>query len=100
VDEITFKVAEEAKDAPTATAILCPFYRADIPYRKIGDDIVLNKPADGQMAFMHGRVTDFATKTPIMGATVWHASTNALYEHQTKLNSIWEQSSARTHVQL
>ncbi|KAJ5232246.1 hypothetical protein N7468_005202 [Penicillium chermesinum] len=84
VDEITFKLAEEAPDAPTATAILGPFFRADTPYRENGTDIVFTKPKDGQMTFMHGRVLDFTTKKPLVGATVevWQASTNGLYEQQ------------------
>lgn len=84
VDEITFKLAEEAKDAPTATAILGPFFRADTPYRENGTDIVFTKPKDAEMTFMHGRVFDFATKKPLVGATVevWQASTNGLYEQQ------------------
>ncbi|KAJ5684421.1 uncharacterized protein N7477_000766 [Penicillium maclennaniae] len=84
VDEITFKLAEEAKDAPTATAILGPFFRADTPYRDNGADIVVTKPKDGEMVFMHGRVMDFVTKAPLVGASVevWQASTNGLYEQQ------------------
>ena len=33
---------------------------------------------------MHGRVVDFETKQPLVGATVevWQASTNGLYEQQ------------------
>ncbi|KAF7121637.1 hypothetical protein CNMCM5793_009108 [Aspergillus hiratsukae] len=68
VQMLNWQAGSATISATAATAILCPFYRADIPYRKIGDDIVLNKPADGQMAFMHGRVTDFAIKTPTMEA--------------------------------
>lgn len=36
------------------------------------------------MAFMHGQAVDFATKEPLVGATVevWQASTNGLYEQQ------------------
>ena len=30
VDEITFKLADDAADAPTATAILGPFWRKDV----------------------------------------------------------------------
>ncbi|KAE8348731.1 Intradiol ring-cleavage dioxygenase [Aspergillus coremiiformis] len=83
IDEITFKLADEANDAPTATAILGPFFRADTPYRKNGDTIVKGV-TDGEMVFMHGRVIDFATKQPLAGATVevWQASTNGLYEQQ------------------
>lgn len=84
VDEITFKLADEAKDAPTATAILGPFFRADTPYRENGADIVVTKPKDGEMTFMHGRVMDFETQKPLVDATVevWQASTNGLYEQQ------------------
>lgn len=84
VDEITFKLAEEAKDSPTATAILGPFFRADTPHRKNGDGIVLTKPDDGEMVFMHGRVTDYVSGKPLVAATVevWQASTNGLYEQQ------------------
>lgn len=84
MDEITFKLAEEAKDAPTATAILGPFFREDTPYRENGTDIVFTKPEDGEMTFMYGQVLDFATKKPLVGATVevWQASTNGLYEQQ------------------
>ncbi|KAJ6106418.1 hypothetical protein N7512_009935 [Penicillium capsulatum] len=84
VDEITFTLAEEAQDAPTATAILGPFFRADTPYRANGADIVVTKPADGEMAFMHGRVMDVQTRAPLVDATVevWQASTNGLYEQQ------------------
>ncbi|CAI7675218.1 unnamed protein product [Penicillium pancosmium] len=84
VDEITFKLADEAKDAPTATAILGPFFRADTPYRDNGSDIVVTKPKDAEMTFMQGRVMDFETKKPLVDATVevWQASTNGLYEQQ------------------
>ncbi|OJJ51320.1 hypothetical protein ASPZODRAFT_87546 [Penicilliopsis zonata CBS 506.65] len=84
VDEITFKLAEEAADAPTATAILGPFFRADTPFRNNGDSIVVTSAKGGEMAFMHGQVMDFVTKKPLVGATVevWQASTNGLYEQQ------------------
>lgn len=84
MDEITFTLADEAKDAPTATAILGPFFRADTPYRENGADIVVTKPSDGEMTFMHGRIMDFTTQKPLVGATVevWQASTNGLYEQQ------------------
>lgn len=36
VDEITYKLADEAGDAPTATSILGPFWRKDAPRRKMG----------------------------------------------------------------
>ncbi|KAL4937666.1 hypothetical protein BDV06DRAFT_68258 [Aspergillus oleicola] len=88
VDEITYKLADEATDAPTATAILGPFFRADTPFRSNGDNIVRTAPKPpspkGEVAFMHGRVVDFTTKKPLVGAVVevWQASTNGLYEQQ------------------
>ncbi|KNG90694.1 catechol 1,2-dioxygenase [Aspergillus nomiae NRRL 13137] len=84
VDEITFTLAGEAHDAPAATAIWGPFFRADTLWRRNGEDIVKTKPADGKMAFMHGQVLDFVSKRPLVGATVevWQASTNGLYEQQ------------------
>jgi len=36
VDEITYKLADDAPDMPTATAILGPFWRKDAPLRKMG----------------------------------------------------------------
>ncbi|KAL2223108.1 Intradiol ring-cleavage dioxygenase [Thermoascus aurantiacus ATCC 26904] len=83
VDEITYKLAEDAADGPTATAILGPFFRADTPYRKNGDNIVTGVD-DGEMVYMHGRVLDYTTKKPLPGAVVeiWQASTNGLYEQQ------------------
>ncbi|KAB8260333.1 Intradiol ring-cleavage dioxygenase [Aspergillus pseudonomiae] len=65
-----FTLAGEAHDAPTATAIRGPFFRADTPWRQNGEDIVKTKPADGEMAFMHGQVLDFMSKKPLVGATV------------------------------
>ncbi|KAI9371657.1 Intradiol ring-cleavage dioxygenase [Aspergillus egyptiacus] len=86
VDEITFKLADEAADAPTATAILGPFFRADTPFRNNGETIIKTPPKDGkgEVAFMSGRVVDFVTKKPLVNATVevWQASTNGLYEQQ------------------
>lgn len=88
VDEITFKLADEAADAPTATAILGPFFRADTPFRTNGENIVKTAPKEedgvGEMAFMSGQVVDFISKTPLVGAVVevWQASTNGLYEQQ------------------
>ncbi|KAF3404408.1 Catechol 1,2-dioxygenase [Talaromyces pinophilus] len=83
VDEITYKVASEA-DAPTATAILGPFFRADTLVRQNGDSIVVTAADNGEMVFMQGQVIDYKTKKPIPGAIVevWQASTNGLYEQQ------------------
>lgn len=83
VDEITFKIASEALDQPTATAILGPFWRKDAPIRKMGDTIVFGIN-DGDHTFMHGTITDFATGKPIENAEVdiWHTAPNGLYEQQ------------------
>lgn len=83
VDEITYKLALEAPDTPTATAILGPFFRPDTKWRKNGDNVVADVKG-GEMVFMHGQVLDFVTKKPLVNATVemWEASTNGLYEQQ------------------
>ncbi|KAL9133086.1 MAG: hypothetical protein Q9175_005738 [Cornicularia normoerica] len=83
VDEITNKLATGATDAPTSTAILGPFWRANAPARKMGESIVHNIP-DGDRTFMHGTITDYLTGEPIEGAEldVWHTAPNGLYEQQ------------------
>jgi len=85
VDEITYKLASDAADEPTATAILGPFYRHDAPQLDMGACIVseeINK--QGDRTWMHGIVTDFRTGKPIEGAVVdvWHTAPNGLYEQQ------------------
>ncbi|KAM0715802.1 hypothetical protein Q7P37_008316 [Cladosporium fusiforme] len=88
VDDITFSAAAKQNggglDAPTASAILGPFWRNDHPVRPNGSTISFDTPADAQVVFMHGRVRDAASGKPIVGATVdiWQASTNGLYEQQ------------------
>lgn len=85
VDEITYKLASEASDQPTATAILGPFWRKDAPKYPMGETIVRGKEGEeGDKAWMHGRVLDFATGKPIANAEldVWHTAPNGLYEQQ------------------
>lgn len=43
VDEITYKLAAEAQDQPTATAVLGPFWRKDAPRRKMGESIIMKE---------------------------------------------------------
>lgn len=84
VDEITFKKATDAVDAPTASAILGPFFRQDAPVLENESSIIQTPVDDGEIVYMHGTVTDHKTREPIAGATVdvWQASTNGLYEQQ------------------
>ena len=83
VDEITFKLATNAADAPTSTAILGPFWRKDAPKYEMGDTIV-HGIKDGDHTLMHGKVVDYLTGEPIEGAEldVWHTAPNGLYEQQ------------------
>ena len=78
VDEITFKKAAEAADDVTASAILGPFFRQDHLIRENGSTITFDTPEDGQVALMHGKVTDGKTGKPLANASVdiWQASTN------------------------
>ncbi|KXT15310.1 hypothetical protein AC579_2819 [Pseudocercospora musae] len=84
VDDITVRKAAEAADAATASAILGPFWRQDTPMREFGSTITFNTPSDGQVAYVHGTVTDAKTGKPLANAVVdiWQASTNGLYEQQ------------------
>ncbi|KAK3674417.1 hypothetical protein LTR78_005886 [Recurvomyces mirabilis] len=84
VDEITYTLASEATDAPTATAILGPFWRQDSPIYKMGSSIIQNSIPDGDHTFLHGRVLDFNTGKPIQNAEIdiWHTAPNGLYEQQ------------------
>lgn len=81
VDDITYRKAAEATNSATASAVLGPFWRHDTPIRKFGSSITFNTPADGQVAYIHGAVTDAKSKKPIANALVdvWLASTNGKY---------------------
>ncbi|KAF2433107.1 catechol 1,2-dioxygenase 1 [Tothia fuscella] len=84
VDEITYKLASDASDAPTATAILGPFWRKDAPKLSMGDSIIIKSSQDEEVTHMYGIVTDFKTGKPIGGAEldVWHTAPNGMYEQQ------------------
>ncbi|KAK5109544.1 hypothetical protein LTR62_006895 [Meristemomyces frigidus] len=84
VDEITYTLAGEAVDIPTATAILGPFWRKDAPVYAMGESIVMNGIPEGDHTFMSGRVLDFDTGEPIENAEIdiWHTAPNGLYEQQ------------------
>ena len=83
IDEITYKLPTGVTNAPTSTALLGPFWRANAPARKMGESIVQDGP-DGDHTYMHGTVTDYLTGEPIEGAEldVWHTAPNGLYEQQ------------------
>ncbi|KAH7070383.1 Intradiol ring-cleavage dioxygenase [Paraphoma chrysanthemicola] len=85
VDEITYKLASDAIDEPTATAILGPFYRHNAPKLSMGACIVAEETnKQGDRTWMHGTITDFTTGKPIEGVVidVWHTAPNGLYEQQ------------------
>jgi len=74
VDEITFKLGAESKDAATASAILGPFWRHDAPVLE-NESTIVNGVDDGEITYMHGTVLDAATKQPVSGAWVDVVST-------------------------
>ncbi|KAL1301989.1 hypothetical protein AAFC00_002443 [Neodothiora populina] len=84
VDEITFKLAGEATDLATQSAILGPFYRHDVPLSEMGTNISDNTPNDAVPAYMFGKVTSAKTGKPLANVEIdiWQASTNGLYEQQ------------------
>ena len=83
VDEITFKLAGEAHDTATASAILGPFFRHDAPELP-NESSIVHGVDDGEMTYMYGHVRDAKTGLPVTNAVVdvWQASTNGLYEQQ------------------
>lgn len=84
VDDITNSLLVGEDYETTKTAILGPFYRHDVPPTPIDASIIRTMPSDGEVVFMHGKVTDAATGKPVAGAKidVWQCSTNGLYEQQ------------------
>ncbi|KAL2004753.1 hypothetical protein VTN00DRAFT_3281 [Thermoascus crustaceus] len=83
VDEISNKLALQSDDIPTSTTILGPFWSPHAPFRENGDTIV-RSPHNGEVALMHGRVTDLVSKKPIANAVVdiWEASSSGKYDFQ------------------
>ena len=55
--------------------------------RQNGTTITFDTPADGQVVYMHGTVTDVATGEPLANASVdvWQASTNGTYRANCRL---------------
>lgn len=94
VDSMTYERAQSNSSnkvgEATESAILGPFFRTGAPRYENGEDIVLDHSitssdgAKGETCFMHGRITDASTGTPIAGALVdvWHTGPNGLYEQQ------------------
>lgn len=84
VDEITSKLLVGADYESTKTAILGPFFRKDTPPTPNDASIIKTMPADGEVTYMHGIVTDATTGKPLEGVQVdiWQCSTNGLYEQQ------------------
>ncbi|KAK4692705.1 catechol 1,2-dioxygenase, partial [Lecanoromycetidae sp. Uapishka_2] len=83
VDEITYKLASSAEDAPTATAILGPFHIKNAPKLDMGSSIFDDFP-NSDTTYLYGTVTDYITGKPIAGAEldVWQAAPNGLYGQQ------------------
>ena len=79
IDEILYMLATDATDAPTCTAVLGPFWRADAPARRMGKRNMHNTP-DGDNTYMHGTVVDYLTGGPIERAELdlWHTAPNGL----------------------
>ncbi|PGH20103.1 hypothetical protein AJ80_03671 [Polytolypa hystricis UAMH7299] len=84
VDDITCRLAGEANDVATQSAILGPFFRHDTPLSQKGESLIKTPPADGEPAYVYGTILDSVTKEPVANATIhaWEASTNGLYEQQ------------------
>ena len=84
VDDITSAMLAGSSLGATKTAILGPFYRSDVPKSPNDTSIIRTMPADGEVVYMHGIVTDANTGLPLPGVQIdiWQCSTNGLYEQQ------------------
>lgn len=85
VDEIAHQLMSESGDIPTSSSILGPFWSPNAPFRENGASIIQDVPRpDGEVALMHGTVSDLVTKKPIANAVfdIWQASTNGKYDFQ------------------
>lgn len=87
VDEIAHKTFNESGDTPTSSSVLGPFWLPDAPFRELGSSIIIDKH-HGEVALMHGVVTDLNTKKPIPGAVIdiWQASSNSKYDFEDPEN--------------
>ncbi|ANB12842.1 hypothetical protein AWJ20_1116 [Sugiyamaella lignohabitans] len=81
VDSLTNQIGGAAGQS-TETAIIGPFYRSGSPRYPNGASII-QKDVGGELAWVHGRVTDKQGK-PLAGVEleVWHTAPNGLYEQQ------------------
>lgn len=84
IDEIAFIQTAASAVGATASAILGPFFRHDAPVRENESSIADDVPADAEIVYLHGTITDAVSKMPVVGAwiDVWQASTNGMYEQQ------------------
>jgi catechol 1,2-dioxygenase len=83
--------------APTASALLGPFYRPNAPLRAIGSSILLSPTPQCQQALLHGRVLDHVTDRPIANAIldVWLTAPDGTYEGQNPAGSAHAEGNLR-----
>lgn len=87
LDEIAYQhLTDKSGNAPTASAIMGPFWRKNAPRRAMGSSIAHGAIDDRYRTCIFGRVLDNDTGQPIEGAEldVWHSARNGLYEQQDK----------------
>lgn len=79
-DDITYSLAADGSTVPT---VLGPFWRANAPFRNMGDSIVFGIES-GDHTYMHGRVIDAQSGEPVENAVldIWETAPNGKYEQQ------------------
>lgn len=79
IDGIPIKVASEAHDTATASAILEISFSNDVP-ELANESNIVHGVDDGDLAYIHGHVRDASTAKLLADATVdiWQASTKGL----------------------
>jgi catechol 1,2-dioxygenase len=86
VDEITFKMATDAKNPATASAILGPFFRHNAPILE-NESSIVHEVDDGEITYMYGIVSDLETNKPI--ADAWMTvRLSIIYEPNSRLMSM------------
>ena len=83
VDATTHELIGDVNSSITPQAVLGPMFRDDAPLRPNGSSMIINDH-EGQVTYMHGKVTDCVTNEPVPHADiqVWQASSNGLYDQE------------------
>lgn len=73
VDEITYKLAADAMDQPTATAVLGPFWRKDAPRLQMGESVIIKDMSKGDKTVDYAVMArKLVQPTNVCAVDAWH----------------------------